>query len=111
MKKQPQRRTITERIDTDTGRLYGPLPDAIAYLQEVQAKYPGTNISLEEHWTGYEDMDMTFSYTRPETDDEMAARLEKERRRNDEAACEAVRVADRQESRKQYEALKREFGR
>lgn len=67
-------RAIVEReVDCDTGKLYGPLPGAIAYLQEIAAKYP--KAELDEKWTGYEDMYMRFAWSEPQTDEEYARSL------------------------------------
>jgi hypothetical protein len=70
------KQTVNVQLDTDKDRLYGNLDEAIKYLQEVKEQYE--NARLHEHWTGYEDMEMVFEYTRYETDAEYANRLERE---------------------------------
>ncbi len=47
---------LTVGVDCDTKRLYGDIAGAIAYLKEIAEQYKGTDITLEEEWTGYEDM-------------------------------------------------------
>lgn len=100
---------IEERIDADTDRLYGPLDQAIAYLCEIKARHP--EAMLDEHWEGYEDMTMTFVWDRAETSEETEYRLAREK---ELAARETQRAQDeaaRNERRKQWEKLSREFGR
>lgn len=92
------RATVEREIDCDTDRLYGSLPGAIAYLQEIHAKYP--EAMLDEHWTGYEDMTMRFAWSEPQTDEEYIASLEmllsyerhKRRKRDEERATERTRL-------------------
>lgn len=68
---------IEVEIYCDTSKLYHQdLGVTIQYLVDIKTQYP--NASLDEHWTGYEDMYMRFVYTRPETDDEFYHRLERE---------------------------------
>jgi len=106
--KATNRLKIEERIDCDTSRLYNSLDDAIKYLQHIKSIYP--TASLDEHWTGYEDMEMTFVFYRDETDDEMLARLEKIKRDEERAAEEREKAALREQRYKQYASLKKEFG-
>ena len=83
---------VEVEVDCDTNRLYGNIQDAIKYLQEVAKNYPG--IVLDEHWTGYEDMEMRFVYYREENDDEYNLRMKYEevvRERNRKAQQEAAR--------------------
>lgn len=79
--KTVERKRVEVRVDADTDRLYGDIDKAILYLAEVRDQYQGKTldgISLDEHWTGYEDMEMTFVYYREETDEELSRRLEQE---------------------------------
>jgi hypothetical protein len=71
-----ERRTVEVEVDCDTQRLYGSIDEAIAYMNEIRDQYRGTNIGLDEKWTGYEDMHMRFAYTREENDAEYARRME-----------------------------------
>ena len=106
--KDNKRGSICEYIACDTDRLYGSLPDAIRYLREIHAKHP--DATLHEKWTGYEDMQMAFSWERPETDEEMSSRLKAEalhRKLEDEKRRKDAEKAARRE---QYLKLKREFG-
>ena len=102
---------VEERFNADVNRLYGSIDEAISYLTEIREQYRGTNISLDEHWTGYEDMEMTFVYTREETDAEMAHRImraEADRKRAEE---ERKRKAERAKDQKEYERLAQKLGR
>ena len=57
---------VQDNINADTGRLYGPIDQAIAYLKELKYQY-GESVELDEHWWGYEDMTMRVVWTRPLT--------------------------------------------
>ena len=107
---EQKKQQITERFDADCNRLYGSLDEAIRYLTEIRDKYQGTDISLDEHWTGYEDMAMTFCFTREETDEEFAKRLEKEEiERHVRERAEAQRKA-RERDLAEYKRLKNRLG-
>jgi hypothetical protein len=112
-KKQIERakQMITAAVDCDTKRLYGTVAEAIGYLKEIAEQYKGTDIGLAENWTGYEDMEMRFEYTRMETDAEFATRCEQEDAEAARAAAEARRLAARREKEQQFEKLRRELGR
>ena len=103
-----KRKYVIERITADTSRLYGPINDAIAYLREVLAKHP--RAELTEHWTGYEDMELLFQWSRDETDEEMAARLAAEAAKEKLEAEQAKVAVERAKRKAQYEKLKKEFG-
>ena len=107
--KEPQRKRVEVEIDCDTNRLYGDLKEAAAYLLEIAEQYP--QASLDEHWTGYEDMEMRFVYHREENDEEFAARLEEERQEADRLERQRAEGAKKAERRQQWEKLNREFGR
>lgn len=111
-KRKSERRTVEVAIDCDTSRLYGPLADAIAYLQEVLAAHPeAAGLSLDEHWTGYEDMEMRFVYARPETDEEYERRLQLEREEAQHRAAEARRATLRAEKQKAIAKLQADLRR
>lgn len=110
-KAAPSKKRVGVSVDCDTSRLYGPIKDAIKYLQEVAAAHPGIDIQLNEEWTGYEDMHLEFQYSREETDEEFAQRLEDERAQSEREAREAARAAERREKERQFEQLRRELGR
>jgi hypothetical protein len=103
-----KRREVLETLDCDTERLYGTLDQAIAYLKEVRETHP--QATLEEHWTGYQDMEMRFSWSRPETDEEMQHRVEQERAQERFKAEQRKKETAREERRKQYLKLQQEFG-
>jgi hypothetical protein len=108
--KQGQKQNVEVREDVDTERLYGNIDGAIKYLEEIRDKFKGTNITLDEHWTGYENMEMNFLWTRLETDEELASRLEQEERRRQYAQQEAAREKARQRDLTEYYRLKRMYG-
>ena len=99
---------ILEVVTCDTDRLYGPLDLAAKYLLEVKSKHP--KAELEEHWSGYETMEMRFSWYRDETDEEMQDRIEREAFAKKLADERDKKEAEKDKRRKQYLALKREFG-
>ncbi len=109
-KAEQERKQVEVRLDVDTNRLYGDLEGAILYLREISQQYQEFNISLSEHWTGYEDMDMSFVYSREETDEEMASRLEHEERAKQYARREAKKAEERKADLVEYERLRSRLG-
>ncbi len=109
-KEKSEKRTIDQEVDCDTGRLYGDIDGAIAYLIEMRDRHRGTDISLDEHWTGYEDMEMRFVYSRLETDEEFAQRLEDEERIRRVAEAERTREAQRKRDLDEYKRLGQRLG-
>lgn len=105
------RQKVHVRIDVDTKRLYGSLDDAIAYLKEIKREHGGKEeFGLEEHWTGYEDMEMVFSYWREETDAEMSERLGDERREKARIKEQKKREEERKRDMDEYERLRSKLG-
>jgi pyridoxine/pyridoxamine 5'-phosphate oxidase len=99
--KEEERLRIEVRVDCDTERLYSEnIDDAIQYLQEMKAKYAGYKISLDEHWTGYEDMQMTFVFWRDENDEEYNRRMEMKRAREEREREEEERKRNETRARK-----------
>lgn len=105
-----ERKQIIERIEVDKNRLYGSIDDAIKYLTEMRTQYLGTDIGLEEHWTGYEDMDMVLCYTRDENDLEMSSRLATEAWEKKRAKEEERMRKDREKDLADYQRLKSRLG-
>lgn len=102
------RGTRQEVVECDTERLYGSIPEAIKYLQEVHRQHP--NATLEEHWTGYEDMEMRFLYYRPETDTEYTIRkIEEDNAKSHYAEQEAKRK-DLADKTKKLKEMAKEWG-
>ena len=101
---------IVETFAADTSRLYGSLDEAIAYLKEVNERYAGTDISLEECWDGYDDMEMVFKYTREENAQEKAYRKRLEREQEEARARDQAQRAEREEKLAMYNKLKKELG-
>lgn len=73
-KSEFKRSHVERELSCDTDKLYGSLDTAIKYLQSVKKTHP--QASLDEHWTGYEDMQMRFVWSEIETDDEHLSKLE-----------------------------------
>jgi hypothetical protein len=109
-KKTVPRIKIEVEVDCDKDRLYGNIDGAIKYLQEIKEKYP-SDIVLDEHWTGYEDMTMRFVYCRDETDEEYNRRLADEAAKAEIFRRAQIEEKAKNERRKEYERLSREFGR
>lgn len=105
-----EKQTVEVAIECDTDRLYGSLGTAIKYLQEIRDKHKGKGIILDEHWFGYEDMELRFLYYRDETDAELNDRIEQERSRAEQAAEEKREKLEREAKFKQYNDLKDELG-
>lgn len=105
-----ERQVVDVLIDVDTNKLYGPLPEAIRYLQDIRDSIRGHEISLYENWTGYETMNMCFTYQRLETDQEYEDRLNRERLYEQAYQQEIARLSDRKKKEAEYERLKRELG-
>ena len=104
-----KRLKVQETFECDTDHLYdSDLKKAAAYLLEMDAKYPGA--SLEEHWYGYEEMELRFSRYRDETDEEYNYRVAEHDRKQAEAALRKNTEHQKELRRKQYEKLRKEFG-
>lgn len=94
-----KRGRVEREIACDTDKLYGPLSQAIDYLKTIQKTHP--QASLDEHWTGYEDMYMRFAWSEEETDQEYLKNLQsclwdrkrKEEKHNQEIADKQKRIA------------------
>lgn len=105
-----KRKIVEAEVDCDTNRLYGKIDDAIAYLIEVRDRHRGTDIGLEEHWTGYEDMTMRFVYSREENDDEYAIRIQQEKWAREAEVERKAKEAARAKDLKEYQRLKQRLG-
>lgn len=112
------RKTLTKEEGTDWPE--GNLVELKKYLDELEEKY-GKYISwsLQYEWTGYEDCHYFVRYECWEDDEEMQGRIQNEKedlkdwetifnKRN--AAKNAEAKKQKEERRKQFEALKKEFG-
>lgn len=102
------KRIIIRRDDVDTVKLYGPLKEAGLYLLELAEKYPDG--SLDEHWTGYEDMEMTILFTSEETDDEERHRIAAEKYAKEREEREKNLKKSREKDLKEYNRLKNKLG-
>ena len=105
-----ERKTIEVVVGCDTSRLYGSMDEAISYLQEIKAKYPHVNIALEEHWWDHEAMEMRFTYTRLESEQEFSERTQHEALMRQRAQDQHKEERKRQVKLKEYNKLKRELG-
>lgn len=99
---------VRESVDD---RFYGTLDETIAYLKEVKRMHGDKEgIGIEEHWTGYEDMEMVISYWRDETDDEMSQRLSDERAQKARAKAKQKEDEQRKRDMADYERLRSKLG-
>lgn len=76
-----QRLTINDAIDTIKYELQGSLDEAIAYLQVLHQHYPNGFIRYEDISVPYssdEQYGFRLYNSRPETDEELALRVEQE---------------------------------
>lgn len=106
--KQNGKKIVEQYLTCDTDRLYGSLSEAIKYLQEVYKEHP--EATLYENWTGYEDMSMVFSFSRLETDEEYALRIEREEMVRKNREKEKAREEQRKKDLAELTRLKRKLG-
>ena len=105
------RKIVVRELSCDTGKLYASLPEAIAYLQQIAAQHSDKpDLSLDEHWTGYEDMDMRFTYTGPESDEDYNRRIIQEEYQEKRDREAAEKCAKQKSYEKEQAALKRKYG-
>lgn len=96
---------IQQRQEVKQWRAYdfnGTVASLVTELQELQADHPGVALHLDgDYYSDYGDSERSFSltayYMREETDAEFAARKEQQ-------------DTWKENRRKQFEALKKEFG-
>lgn len=98
----------------------GNLVELKKYLEDLEAEYGKyVSWSLSYEWSGYEDCNYFVDYEEWETDEEMQYRIQREKenvkrwetiynKRN--AAKNAKAKQEKEERRRQFEALKKEFG-
>ena len=98
-----EKKTLTKLMPCNTDRLYGSLDDAVKYLKEIKEKQP--NAQLHENWTGYEDMEMTFIYSRLETDEEFAESVKVGKEKKAEEQRRAAQYKKKKELDKEIKAL------
>ena len=104
------RRIVQHELDLDTSRLYGPLKDAIEYLQEIQAQHPDKELSIDEHWFGYEDIALRFVYRAPENDQQYSRRIFEEEHTEARQRENAERERKLKAYAKEQADLKRKYG-
>ncbi len=105
-----ERKQVEVGVDCDTQRLYGDINGAIRYMEEIRDAHKGVNIMLDEHWTGYEDMEMRFVYWREENDEEFTRRQEREEWERKRAEEERKRTAARKRDLDEYNRLRTKLG-
>jgi hypothetical protein len=72
-------KVITEALPFDYGAVFNvPLEQAVQYLNALVQTHVDKTLYLDEHWAGYEDMEIRLMHQRLETDEEMEARIEAE---------------------------------
>lgn len=113
-----QRKILTRDVGVQWPE--GNLVELKQYLSDLEQEFSKyISWSLLYEWTGYEDCSYFVRYEYWESDEEMQGRIENEKedlkdwetiynKRN--AAKNAKDKQDKEERRKQFEALKKEFG-
>jgi hypothetical protein len=99
------KRIIDEKIDISE-RMYGPLSEVIAYLQDVLLEYPDAVLMKE---SANEDTIMLVS-PREETDSEYQERMEFYEREFERARKKGEEDARAEREREEYFEMKRKFG-
>lgn len=105
-----KKKNISIEVECDWHALYGPIDEAIKYLESIKKQYPNTDISLTEMWDGYENMRMVFTYSREETDEEAENRIREEEAKKQRLKEAAEKEQQRAAKIEQYHKLKRELG-
>lgn len=103
-----QRRQVVVSKDVDD-RLYGPLPGAIAYLQELLAENPSQ--TLDFGTDGYDRVVASVVSERPETDEEFEDRIDVERRQRERDGEARKRIAAREKAEAEIKRLLQELRR
>lgn len=88
-----EKKMIERIVNAENDRLFTKLDDVIAYLQKMKNDHPGKTLFLDDHWTGYEDVEYRFFYSELETDEEHQSRVSSELQREQ---WEEERKADAQ---------------
>ena len=113
-----QRKILMRRIDVQWPE--GNLVELKQYLSDLEEQFSKhISWSLLYEWTGYEDCHYFVHYECWESDEEMQGRIENEKedlkdwetiynKRNSEKNAKAKQ--EKEERRRQFEALKKEFG-
>jgi hypothetical protein len=85
------------------------LKNAAEYLLSLAKDLPPTAV-LDEHWSGYEDMEIRVMSWRDETDEEYEKRMQEELRAAEYQKKKDAEEKARKDRLEQYHRLKREFG-
>lgn len=109
MAEKKHKKLVFERtLEVDEEALYGPLPAAIAYLQGVHEKHP--TAQLAEHWPYETFCELRFVWQEEETDEAYEARLKGYEEQRQRRLNEKNPDFQREQRRKVWEKLKKEFG-
>lgn len=110
MNEEDRLEILVEHRKFDWGKINGTrLPEAAEYLTQLAKSLP-KDAYIEEHWTGYEDMEIRVVSFRPETDEEYRGRKKQEEWQREYEEKEQARKAERDRRREEYLRLKKEFG-
>ena len=110
-KEELVRKQVEVVIDCDTNRLYSSsIDETIKYLIEVRDANQGRSIVLDEHWSGYENMEMRFVYYREENDAEYEHRIKLEEYRAQVASQAAAREKSRVADLAEFNRLRKKLG-
>lgn len=111
MTSKNKKKYVEETVNIDTDLLYGDIDGAIAYLKKLSHEYKAkgfAKISLQEHWFGYEDMEIILNCQRKETDREHSIRLNAEKEEKNRLEEERKKKQEREEERaKDFEEFTR----
>lgn len=103
------RELVQRHFSLNCEKLFGPIDDAIRYLQEVRDAHPDKSLEVYEEALGYDGSEYGFTYQRPENREEFTERKHKHEREQ-RAAKEK---ADKEQAAMNYEnemaALKRKY--
>lgn len=108
--KNCREKVTVEHSDFDWYKVEGnTLKNAANYLLELSERLP-PHAFIDEHWYGYEDMEIRVLSYRDETDEELDKRLKQEEIDQERIREELKRSSEREKRRQEYLELKKEFG-
>lgn len=84
--------------------------DTIAFLNDLRSKHPDKVIYIDDHWTGYEDVEYRFIYYSDETEEEYTDRQEVLRRLQEKEDKEKSDQERRKSDLNEYNRLKKKLG-
>lgn len=106
----PERKIVQCKRYADMDRLadFEKIAEYTAEMKEVNKDFPGTGLELV--WTGYEDADLCWTWTRPENDQEYKNRMDNEKRIQRLLQQEAEKKRRKEEGMKELARVKKKYG-